>query len=239
MKIRTLYILGVILFATYLTGCGGGGGGTSNSASQQSDTAPTVVSTFPAVNSGAVAMNTAITVTFSEAIDPATINAQSFTLTTGGVPVAGSVTYFGTMAVFRPDANLLANASYSATITTGVKDLAGNALAANASWNFTTGSAPDTAFPVVQTFSPPAGATNVPVDAPITVSFDEPIMPFVYGQVDGRPIAVSFNATYTIATMKPTVPLLHGATYTTAIRLKDMAGNQMPAVLSWQFTTIP
>jgi methionine-rich copper-binding protein CopC len=203
-------------------------------------TEPSVLTIFPAANAGAVAMNTAIAVTFSETIDPASINPQTFTLKKDGVtPVTGSVSYFGSNAVFRPDANLLANASYSATVTTGVKDLAGNALAANVSWDFTTGSATDTAFPVVQTFSPPNNATNVGLNDPFTVTFDEPIMPFEYGQIDGRPVTVSFNATYTTVTMKPSVSWLRGTTYTTSIRLQDMAGNQMPGILSWQFTTIP
>jgi methionine-rich copper-binding protein CopC len=208
-------------------------------------TAPSVLFTFPASNSVGVALNSAITVTFNESIDPATINALTFIVIKndgiGGTPVAGSVTYVGTTAQFKPEGNLSAGASYTATVTTGVKDLAGNALAANVSWGFTTGSASDqdTAGPQVLSVSPTAGATNVPVDSSFVVSFNEPIMPFEFGLIDGRPVAVTFNDTYTTVTMKPTVAMHSGFNYITSVRLRDMAGNQMPAEFTWQFSTSP
>ncbi|MFA5851440.1 MAG: ice-binding family protein, partial [Spirochaetales bacterium] len=44
----------------------------------------------------------------------------------------------GTTATFNPNSDLLGSTVYTATITTGVQDLAGNALASNHSWTFTT-----------------------------------------------------------------------------------------------------
>jgi len=75
--------------------------------------------------------------TFSKALDPSTITNVTFTLMQGTTPVTGTVTYAGVTATFTPTANLAASTVYTATITTGVKDLAGNALAANYSWSFT------------------------------------------------------------------------------------------------------
>jgi hypothetical protein len=49
------------------------------------------------------------------------------------------VTYAGTVATLTPASDLAANTTYTATITTGVNDLAGNALAANKTWSFSTG----------------------------------------------------------------------------------------------------
>jgi len=49
------------------------------------------------------------------------------------------VTYAVRTATFAPTSNLAASTVYTATITTGAKDLAGNALAANFVWSFTTG----------------------------------------------------------------------------------------------------
>jgi hypothetical protein len=206
-----------------------------------SDTiSPTVVTTFPALNGGAVATNTAVAVTFSEAIDPATINEQTFILMKdGATPVAGSVTYVGTTALFRPSVNFLASASYTAKITVGVKDLAGNALAANFIWGFTTGSESDQQAPQLQSVSPSNGAQNVPVDSTIVVFFNEPMVPFDFGLIDGRPVTVTFNDTYTRVTMKPTVAMHSNYNYTIQIRLKDMAGNMMPAIFSCQFSTRP
>lgn len=240
-KILSL-LFGTILFAVYLAGCGGGGGSGDKSVTLKDTSKPTLISTTPAHNSVAVAINSAITVTFNEPIDPATLNTHTFTLMKdGATPVTGNVTCVGTTAQFRPEGNLSAGASYSATVTTGVKDLAGNALAANVSWGFTTGSASDsdTVGPQVLSVSPTAGATNVPVDSSFVVSFNEPIMPFEFGLIDGRPVAVTFNDTYTTVTMKPTIAMQSGVNYNTSVRLRDMAGNQMPAEFTWQFSTSP
>ena len=60
-------------------------------------------------------------------MNPLTINGTTFLLTQGITPVLGTVTYAGTTATFSPSANLASNTLYTATITTGAKDLAGNA----------------------------------------------------------------------------------------------------------------
>jgi hypothetical protein len=49
------------------------------------------------------------------------------------------VTYTDTTAIFSPLAPLIPGTTYTATITTGAKDLAGNALVINYVWSFTTG----------------------------------------------------------------------------------------------------
>jgi hypothetical protein len=86
-----------------------------------------------------VALNSNVTATFSEGMDPASITSTTFTLMQGTTAVAGAVSYAGTVATFTPASNLAASTAYTATITTGVNDLAGNALAANKTWSFTTG----------------------------------------------------------------------------------------------------
>jgi len=61
-------------------------------------------------------------------MDPLTISTNYVTLQQGTTPVAGTVTYAGTTATFAPASGLAANTVYTATITTGAKDLAGNPL---------------------------------------------------------------------------------------------------------------
>src|ERR1700693_3180589 len=70
-------------------------------------------------------------------MEPATINDTTFTVAPG---VTGTVTMDGTgrVAAFTPSANLALGTTYTATITTGVQDLFGNALASNFVWSFTT-----------------------------------------------------------------------------------------------------
>src|SRR2546428_9603419 len=99
-------------------------------------TAPTVSFTDPANAATGVAINKKIAATFSEAMDPLTISTTTFTLQQGTTPVAGTVTYAGTTATFAPASGLAANTAYTATITTGVKDLAGNAMASDFGWSF-------------------------------------------------------------------------------------------------------
>jgi len=204
--------------------------------------APTVITTYPASNSVNIALNSSITLTFNEEVEPATINAQTIiVLKDGTMPVAGSFTYIGTTTQFTPASILSAGASYSVTVTTGVKDLAGNAIAAPYTWVFTTANSNtlDTTGPQIQSVSPPVGSKNVSIDSALEVSFNEPIMPFYYGLINGRPVAVTFNDTYTTITLKPTITMNSGSTYTTYIRVKDMAGNLMPAAFIWQFSTSP
>jgi hypothetical protein len=100
--------------------------------------APTVSATVPLNAASSVSINSAMTATFSEAMNPLTITTSTFALKHGATAVSGTVTYVGLKATFRPAANLAPATVYTATITTGAKDLAGNALATNHVWSFTT-----------------------------------------------------------------------------------------------------
>ena len=100
---------------------------------------PTVTSTDPVSNATGVARNKGIAFTFSEAMDPATINNTTFTLKQGSTNITGTVTYSGNTAVFTPAVALAPSTTYTATISTGAKNLAGKPLSDNKVWNFTTG----------------------------------------------------------------------------------------------------
>jgi hypothetical protein len=110
-------------------------------------TAPTISAISPANNATGVSRGTNVTATFSEAMDPATINTTTFELRTAttNALVAATVTYDATTrrAILNPNLNLAATTRYTATVKGGstdprVKDAAGNALAANRTWSFTT-----------------------------------------------------------------------------------------------------
>jgi hypothetical protein len=106
---------------------------------------PTIVSTNPANSATGICTNKSVNVTFSEAMDPSTINTATFSVATSaapGTPLAGVVTYnvLSNVATFTTTSTLTANTSYVATITTGAKDLAGNALSTAATTTFTTNS---------------------------------------------------------------------------------------------------
>lgn len=107
-------------------------------------TGPTVTGVSPADAATGLAVSANVTGTFSEAMDPTTINSTTFTLTdSAGVTVPAAVSYDGTSktATLNPDADLKNDATYTATITTEVKDTSGNALASNKVWSFKTAAA--------------------------------------------------------------------------------------------------
>ena len=101
---------------------------------------PTVISVTPPDLSAGICPDTVVVATFSEAMNPATINSTTFLLAAGSTPVAGAVTYDAPshVATFTPTSSLLLSTLYTATITTGAQDLFGNSLASNKVWSFTT-----------------------------------------------------------------------------------------------------
>ncbi|MBN1770067.1 MAG: Ig-like domain-containing protein [Deltaproteobacteria bacterium] len=112
---------------------------TCDDADDGDTTPPTVTATVPADGADMVDVGAPLTAVFSEAMDPATIGASTFTLReTGGAAVNGAVSYdAGTRtATFTPSARLDWNTDYTATVTTGVTDEAGNAMAADHVWTF-------------------------------------------------------------------------------------------------------
>ncbi len=207
--------------------------------------APTVGFTSPTDTSPNVPVNRILNVDFSEVMNPATITTATFTLKQGTTPVLGVVTYTGTTATFTPSANLANSTLYTAAITTGVKDLAGNAMAANYSWSFTTGAALDTTAPTVTLTAPVNAAVNAPINTALNISFSEAMTPSSITTVTftlkqgATPVSGVVTYTGTTATFTPSANLSNSTVYTAAITtgVKDLAGNSLAANYSWSFTT--
>ncbi|MBS3909194.1 MAG: Ig-like domain-containing protein, partial [Actinobacteria bacterium] len=105
------------------------------------NSSPSVTSVSPAEGATGVSTSAGVTALFSEPMDPSTINSSTVTLMdSANNPVAGTVTYdAGTRtATLKPTNNLISSMTYTATITTGVRDLAGTAMATAKVWSFTT-----------------------------------------------------------------------------------------------------
>ena len=132
--------LNLALLSLLVSACGGGGGaGNSSTASLSDTTAPTVLSTDPANRSRSVAARAPISVTFSEVMDASSLTATTFVVSAGGTPIPGAMSVTRNSATFTPTVDLDMNTLYTASITTGAKDSAGNALAAAYNWQFTPG----------------------------------------------------------------------------------------------------
>jgi hypothetical protein len=210
------------------------------------DTAPpTVSSTNPAGNQTAVPVNADVTATFSEAVK--LVSGTTFTLKAGTVSVAGTVTLSGTTATFNPSAPLASATTYTATITTGVTDLANNPLAANYAWNFTTGAATDTTSPTVSSTNPAGNQTGVAVNTAVTATFSEAMAgaslttaTFNLANGSGVPVTGTVTPFGATATFAPAANLANGTTYTATITTgaKDLAGNALAQSRVWSFTTV-
>ena len=208
-------------------------------------TAPTISSSDPADKATNVAVSIHPSVTFSEAMNSTTINSTNFILTQGSTAVAGSVAYSGMKAIFTPSASLTANTIYTATITTGVKDVAGNALAVTYAWSFTTASGADVTPPTVSSVTPANNATNVAVNTGLTVNFSEAMDPLTITSstftVNQGTTSVAGTVTYSgaTATFTPSSALTGSAVYTATITtgVKDAAGNALASNYTWSFTT--
>ena len=106
------------------------------------ETAPTITTRSPAPNATGVAVDSSVGVTFSEAVDPDTVLGGGVSLRAQGAPidVPSTLSVLGPSVTLDPTADLDPFTTYTVTVTTAVTDLAGNPLAAIATWSFTTGS---------------------------------------------------------------------------------------------------
>ena len=123
-------VLGVLA----IIGCSVPGGGTAPAS-----VIPTVSSTAPLNLATDVPLASAVSATFSDAMDATTIVATNFAVTQNGITVPGAVSYNAAnkTVTFIPTVAMANSKVYIATVTTGVKSSTGNALAANRVWTFT------------------------------------------------------------------------------------------------------
>jgi hypothetical protein len=205
-------------------------------------TGPYVTHTNPLYSATGVGINTKLLVTFSEAMDPTTINTSTITLQHGATSTSGAVSYTGLTATLTPSANLLSNTVYTATVTTGVKDTSGNALGVNYVWPFTTAGIVDTTPPIVIGTSPTSG---VPVNSTISVTFSKAMDPttitatsFTLAQ-GTTPVQGTVTYAGTTASFKPASDLAPNTAYTATITtaVTDLAGNHLQNAFKWTFTT--
>jgi hypothetical protein len=211
------------------------------------NTAPTVTLTDPADTATGVVLNKRIAATFSEGMDPLTILDTTFTVRRpDNTAVAGAVTLAGLVATFTPAAPLAPLTAYTGTITTGARDLAGNALAANKVWRFTTGAAADVTRPTVTRTVPDNLATGVAINTKVSATFSEGMDPltvtnanFTLKRPDNTAVPGTVALVGLIGTFTPTDNLAVSTTYTAAVSTgaSDLAGNALLANYVWRFTT--
>ena len=241
-------LVGLLFVATSVavSGCNGGKtGGKGGTGVASETTPPTVTSTAPAANATSVALNARAVARFSEAMDAGSISANTFTLSGPSGALTGTVSYdaTGNVAEFLPTAQLAASTTYTATVNTGVRDLAGNGLASSLTWTFVTGTTVDTAAPTVTFTFPVASAVNVALNTKLSARFSEAMSSAGTFTLDGPAGtvagSVSYDAINFVTEFLPTAALTADTDYTARVGTgaKDLAGNSLASTFAWAFKT--
>ncbi len=131
-----LILLSCSLFLAFLlAACGRGDGG--------GGAVIDIAATDPSNTAIGVGLQKPISATFKLAIDATTVDGASFTLTGPSGPVDGhiqvSVTPNVSIVSFLPSAPLAFDSDYTARLTAGIRDRAGNSLSTDHVWRFNTG----------------------------------------------------------------------------------------------------
>lgn len=206
---------------------------------------PSVSSSSPASAATGVGLNNAISATFNIAMNPATFTSSTFTVKEGTNPVAGTISYSDHTATFTSTEALQAEKKFTVMVSTGVKSMAGAPLAANHTFNFTTGMAPDNTAPTISSTDPLSEAIEVARNKVISVTFSEEMDPATidastFTLMQGTNLIVGTVAySGTTATFTPENILSAGIAYKAnfSIDAKDLAGNALEASKEWNFTT--
>jgi hypothetical protein len=151
---------------------------TTEAAPPPADTTPpTITARTPVSGATNVLTTTTIIIDFDESLDANTVHNNSFELyNTAPNPDVEVTCSIGLSAIsgqsnrritMTPTTTLLSNTLYQVFVKTLVKDVAGNALASESSWFFTT----TTALAIVAR-NPAASATSVAVSSDIIVDFN-------------------------------------------------------------------
>lgn len=225
--------------------------------------APSITSTIPTNGAINVPLATLISATFSEEINPDSVNAGTFTVTDANdEPVPGMVSYGNnnTVMIFTPEITLGYNTTYTATITPDVTDMDGNALDISNGlnvWSFTTINEPNVGLPTATT--PPIVISTIPADGAIDVPLNRTVSALLSKTLDGATVdgttftlhndtlnsnvggAVSYNLDRTIY-FNPTNDLDSDTNYTATITtgVTDTDGNALDTTNGlnvWSFRT--
>ncbi|HJU69468.1 MAG TPA: Ig-like domain-containing protein [Gemmatimonadaceae bacterium] len=232
---RLLGALSLALVA--LNSCGG------DEPTNVDNTRPTVTETTPENGATLVPRNTEISATFSEAIATSSVTTTTFTVTpSGGSAIAGTVDVDGSTVTFIPSSPLAFGTTYTARLTNGVTDLGGNGLAQPLTWSFTTADA----GPTVTSTIPGSGASGVPRNVVLQVTFNEPVnhasvnmTSFQLAPVNGALVPGTFGGAGSTVTFRPTAQLLPDTTYNVVLsNIVDVDGNPMEGTFTWSFRTL-
>lgn len=146
-------------------------------------TAPGLASSAPRQDEGRVPVNARVTLGFTEALDPSSVDVQRVQLRKAGATVGVTVSRNAadTVLTLVPDENLAPASAYEVLVrggSDGLRDVAGNPLASDVLVRFTTAS--DAILPDY-VLAPYDAAVNVPLGARVSAVFTTPLDPASVG----------------------------------------------------------
>ncbi|UCH88201.1 MAG: S8 family serine peptidase [Thermoplasmata archaeon] len=210
---------------------------------------PSIVSVFPEEFAVEVPKDVEIRCKFSEPIKDITINFQSYYLTdSDGNKIPGDLTYDPklNMITLTPSNLLSSNQIYYGYVKNSIMDLAGNYIAFDYSWYFSTVSPPT----IIQ-IRPEPDSSNIQPPPEISIVFSEPLL----SKSVTNPIALKLfdefgseipglihyeNDTFTIQFVPD-----KGLNYSTDYKIEltntifDLQGNRLESNHTWYFSTGP
>jgi hypothetical protein len=232
------------------------------------ETTPGSISmTLPTPGSNGAALTTGITATFSNPLNPQSLNAQSFVVywnNNSSYEIAGTVSNpTPTTLLFTPAVALPASATINVYVGyySSITDYAGIAFSSltgccnsgtppvcsvGSNACFQTASTTDNTPPAVISMSPAAGSTNVGPYAPVSLTFNKSLN---YATINSANFAmyngsslINVNPSYSgdrrTVTLNTTLP--YNATIEIAVNtsVQDYAGNNMASAYQASFTTL-
>ncbi len=215
-------------------------------ASARFSTAPpaTILRTLPAPDAHSVVTDTLISVQFSRPLIPLTaLDAQPDVSRWVSIQpaVAGRFVWLGTATLgFRPASGFLPSTTYHVAVQTGLPDAGGVGISQGLQWQFTT------IQPDLISVSPPNGAGDVDLDAPLVLGFNQPMdhaaVEAALRVSDGQG-RFSWSPASDVVTYTPSslLPFSHTITAHLEGSLKPAQGEAVaadPKTQAWTFRTV-
>jgi hypothetical protein len=207
----------------------------------------------PGINATNVSLNATISAIFSDGIDDATVNTNTFWVTRyDDVTHKDDLTHLlGTFSYstdhkivsFTPSSQLTANTIYHVNITSDVKDISSVSVTPY-DWYFTTGTVAGS-LSVLSTV-PANGDTDIVPNIQLSVTFSGAVtLPWVTSAFTLSPSVagtVSLDGTGKVATFTPSVPLDPETTYTVTVKggafgVQGESGDTLSSDTVWSFIT--
>ena len=215
-----------------------------------------VTSNIPTAGTTGIPNNQQLVLTFSQILDPASVNSSTLEVMNtwnSNEGIAGTYTVSGNQVTFTPLTPYPAGANITVGECGGPTDVLGEVFYQGSCWqqelmNFYVAGTADTTAPTVVSVNPVNGATNVPHDISVSITFSKSMNPGTGGNNNTELFAgqdpqdigsVNWSTDHTTMTFNVGA-LYNGTTYTIVLPtggLTDMSGNGLANTFTSTFTT--